>query len=62
MLNRPDARTGGRVTVERLLDRMADITISEEHHGPADARRYRYLPTFVLRRLTRLHVQFTPNA
>lgn len=57
----PLARTEARVTIERLLDRLPDITISEQHHGPAGARRYRYLPTYILRGLTRLHVEFTPN-
>jgi hypothetical protein len=40
---------------------MADIKISEEHHGPADARRYKYVPTFILRGLTKLHLEFTPT-
>jgi hypothetical protein len=39
---------------------MADIRVSEEHHGPADARRYEYVPTYILRGLTQLHLEFTP--
>ena len=39
---------------------MADITISEEKHGPIDARRYTYEPTFILRGLTELNIEFTP--
>ncbi len=31
----PLARAEARVSIERLLDRMADITISEAEHGPA---------------------------
>ena len=31
----PLARAEGRVTINRFLDRTGDITISEEHHGPA---------------------------
>ena len=31
----PLARAEGRVTINRFLDRTVDITISEEHHGPA---------------------------
>lgn len=54
------ARAEARVTVERLLDRMADISIDENEHGPAGARRYRYAPTFILRGLTELHLTFTP--
>ena len=56
----PLARMEARVSVERILDRMADIRISEEHHGPADARRFQYVPTYILRGLTQLHLEFTP--
>lgn len=55
----PLARTEARVAIERLLDRTADIRISEREHGPADARRYRYLPSFILRGMTRLNLEFT---
>lgn len=54
----PLARTEGRVSVERLLDRLPDITISEREHGPAGARRYEYAPTYILRGLKRLHLEF----
>lgn len=56
----PLARAEARVSLERLLDRMKDIRISEAEHGPAGARRYDYDPTFILRGLTRLHLEFTP--
>jgi cytochrome P450 len=56
----PLARTEGRVSIKRLLDRLTDIRISEEEHGPPGARRYRYLPTFILRGVSRLHLEFTP--
>jgi cytochrome P450 family 150 subfamily A5 len=56
----PLARAEGRVSVERLLGRLADITISSAEHGPADARRYEYAPTYILRGLQRLHLEFTP--
>ncbi len=56
----PLARAEGRVTVNRFLDRTAHITISESHHGPADGRRYDYLPTFFLRGLERLYLEFAP--
>jgi len=58
----PLARAEARVSLERLLDRTSDIRISEEHHGPAGARRYRYVPTFILRGLTQLHLEFVPVA
>lgn len=56
----PLARVEGKITVRRLLDRMRDITISEAAHGPAGDRRYAYEPTFLLRGLTELHIEFTP--
>jgi len=56
----PLARAEGRISLNRILDRMADITISEEHHGPAEARRYAYEPTFIMRGLSELHITFTP--
>jgi cytochrome P450 family 150 subfamily A5 len=58
----PLARAEARVSIERLLDRMADITISESAHGPAGARRYRYVPTYILRGLTHLQLDFAPVA
>jgi cytochrome P450 len=56
----PLARAEGRVSVERLLDRLGDIRISESEHGAPGARRYEYIPTYILRGLQRLHVEFTP--
>ena len=56
----PLARAEGRVSLERILDRMRDIRLSEEHHGPAGARRFSYEPTWILRGLTRLHLEFEP--
>jgi cytochrome P450 len=56
----PLARAEGRVTLNRFLDRTNDIAISDEEHGPAGARRYEYLPTFFLRGLRQLHLDFTP--
>jgi cytochrome P450 len=56
----PLARAEARVAIERLLDRMNDIRISETHHGPPGARRYEYVPTYILRGLTRLHLTFEP--
>jgi hypothetical protein len=50
-----------RVSIERLLDRTAHIGISETEHGPAGARRYHYMPTYILRGLTRLYLEFTPT-
>ncbi|HMF83090.1 MAG TPA: cytochrome P450 [Acidimicrobiia bacterium] len=56
----PLARAEGCVSIERLIDRLGDIRISEAAHGPPGARRYEYIPTYILRGLQRLHVEFTP--
>jgi hypothetical protein len=45
--------------LERFLDRMVDIRISEAEHGPPNARRYEYEPTYLLRGLSALHIEFT---
>jgi cytochrome P450 len=56
------ARAEGRITVQRVLERLDDIAVSEEHHGPIEERRYRYVPTYMLRGLTELHLDFRPVA
>lgn len=55
----PLARVEGRVSIERILDRMPHIEINEVHHGPAADRRYTYEPTYILRGLSDLHLKFT---
>jgi cytochrome P450 len=57
----PLARAEGRITIERLLDRMDNIRISEKEHGPPGARRYDYVPTYILRGVSRLHLEFEPR-
>jgi hypothetical protein len=52
----------GRVSIERLLDRTREIGISETHHGPPGDRRYHYMPTYILRGLTRLYLDLAPAA
>jgi cytochrome P450 len=54
----PLARAEGRISLHRILDRLADITVSDEHHGPAGERRYSYEPTFIMRGLAELHITF----
>ena len=48
------------MSLERILHRMRDIRLSEEHHGPAGDQRFRYEPTWILRGLTELHLEFEP--
>jgi cytochrome P450 len=57
----PLARVEGKVSLERILDRMADIQADETRHGPADNRHYSYVPTYILRGLNELYLQFTPT-
>ncbi|WP_059017756.1 cytochrome P450 [Mycobacterium sp. M26] len=54
----PLARVEGRVSLERMLDRMGEITIDEDAHGPSADRRYSYEPTYILRGLTEINVRF----
>jgi cytochrome P450 len=56
----PLARVEGRVSIERILDRMRDIRLNEKHHGQPDDRHFAYEPTWVLRGLHELHIEFTP--
>jgi cytochrome P450 len=55
----PLSRAEGRISLEVLLDRIKDIRLSEEHHGPAGARHYRFQPSFFSRRIEELHLEFT---
>jgi cytochrome P450 len=57
----PLARTEARISLERILERLADIRISDTKHGPRGARKFKYEPTYILRGLSRLHLEFTPN-
>jgi len=56
----PLARTEARVTFGRFIDRMSDIRLSESKHGSAGARRHDYEPSYVLRKLLALNLEFTP--
>ena len=55
----PLARAEASVSIARLFDRTSEFHISESDHGPAGARRYSYVPTFILRGLTALHIEFS---
>jgi len=56
----PLARAESRVSLERILDRTRAVHLPEEYHGPSGARRFRYEPTWILRGLTQLHLEFEP--
>jgi cytochrome P450 len=55
----PLARSEGRISIERLLQRLGDIRIDESVHGPVGDRNYRYAPTYILRGLVNLNLEFT---
>lgn len=56
----PLARVEGRVSLERILARMTDITVDERFHASVDQPAYTYEPTYILRGLTNLNLRFTP--
>ena len=56
----PLARAEVRVSAERILERMADIRISEKEHGPPGARRYEHPDTYMIQGVERLHLEFAP--
>jgi cytochrome P450 len=56
------ARAEARISLNRLLDRLGDIRISEARHGAAGDRHYEWKPSFLLRGMERLYVEFTPLA
>jgi cytochrome P450 len=55
----PLARTELRISLSRLLTRLHDIRIDEAVHGPRPARRFEYVPSYILRGLKELHLEFT---
>ncbi len=54
----PLARAEAVVALNRMLERTSDIRIDESVHGPRGARRYSYAPTFILRGLMHLNLEF----
>ncbi len=54
------ARAEARISLNRLLDRLGDLRISEAEHGTADNRHYDWKPSFLLRGLEALHLEFMP--
>jgi cytochrome P450 len=56
----PLARAEGRITIERLLRRARNIRLSDAHHGSAAERHFSYEPTWMLRAMEELHIEFDP--
>ncbi|WP_454796314.1 cytochrome P450 [Novosphingobium lindaniclasticum] len=53
----PLARAEVSVLLDRLLEQTRSITLDEEHHGPAEARRIAYEPSYIIRGLAALHLR-----
>lgn len=56
----PLARREVAVSIERLLARLGNIRLAEAEHGPEGARRFAWEPTYILRALKALHLEFEP--
>jgi cytochrome P450 len=56
------ARAEARISLNQLLDRLGDLRIAARHHGSAGDRHYDWKPSFLLRGLETLHLEFTPLA
>jgi cytochrome P450 len=56
----PLARLETKISIERLLNRLGPISISDQHHGPQDRRTFHYDPSYVLRAISELHLSFQP--
>jgi cytochrome P450 len=54
------ARVELKISLARILQRMGDIRPSEEHHGTAGERHFNWAPTWMLRGLIDLNLEFSP--
>jgi cytochrome P450 len=54
----PLVRAEARITLNRILERMEDIRISDAHHGPPGARRFEHTPSFIMQGVDALHLEF----
>lgn len=59
-LGAPLGRMEARIAIERLLARVSDIRLSEQHHGSPGARGFRFEPTYSFRSLSDLYIEFAP--
>lgn len=57
-IGNPLARAEIRVILNHLFDQTAEIALSEEHHGPPDRPEFNYEPTYIIRGLESLHIEF----
>ena len=59
-LGAPLARAEVTLMLEAFLDQTSSIEIDEARHGPAEDRRFKYVPSFMNYGLEELHLKFTP--
>jgi cytochrome P450 len=57
----PLARAEGRISVQRIVERMRNIRLSEEHHGSPPNYHFVHEPTWVLHAMAELHIEFDPT-
>ncbi|SCX24026.1 cytochrome P450 [Mycolicibacterium fluoranthenivorans] len=57
----PLARAEAKAVVARILLNTSAIDIDTNRHGEVDSRRFDYVPTYILRGLTDLHLVVTPS-
>jgi cytochrome P450 len=55
----PLVRSEARITLDRVLDRLDDIRISEAHHGPPGSRQFDFTPSYIIQGVDALHLEFT---
>jgi len=55
----PLARAEANLGLQRILDRLADIRIDEDRHGPEGSRHYNYEANYTQRALVDLYLEFT---
>ncbi|HTR69399.1 MAG TPA: cytochrome P450 [Mycobacteriales bacterium] len=58
-IGQPLARSEARITLERMLDRLSGLELSADRHGPVGERDFDFLPTYIFRGLSALHLTFT---
>ncbi|MCB2061392.1 MAG: cytochrome P450 [Novosphingobium sp.] len=56
----PLARREVTVSIERLLARLGNIRLSKEHLGPDGEYHFEYEPTYILRAMKHLYLEFDP--
>jgi cytochrome P450 family 150 subfamily A5 len=57
----PLVRAEAQITLERILHRFDHIRVSDTEHGPANARRWDYIPSYISRGIEALHLELTPS-